>query len=330
MAALVDSYQEAQETLVGEGLDLGVNTIRSIVARVGDAGLLERESGHGGDPSVLAGKRVMVTVDGGRLRYRLERPGRRRKSGHHGFDAPWREPKVVAIYTIDERGKKTKDAPIYEGTLAPWEDAADLIARTLTKFGARDALCLVFAADGSENIWRHVDGIVARVGIDQARVVRFVDFCHAVEHLSDASKLVLDWTDQQRAQWVKKQKRALRHGSPERVVVAIDALAAADTEARAQEAGYFRSRVDMMRYDDLRRRALPLGTGAVESAIRRVVNLRLKGTGTFWEPENAERMLYLRCRLKASRWHEVEQALHRSALTPTRNQTPSVFSRLTA
>ena len=41
-----------------------------------------------------------------------------------------------------------------------------------------------------------------------------------------------------------------------------------------------------------------LGSGAVESAIRRVINLRLKGNGMFWTEENAESMLGFRQKIK--------------------------------
>ena len=37
-----------------------------------------------------------------------------------------------------------------------------------------------------------------------------------------------------------------------------------------------------------------LGSGAIESAIRRVINLRLKGNSISWYEENAEGMLMLR------------------------------------
>lgn len=330
MATLVDSYQEAHETLVGEGLDMDEKAITSIVERLGDAGLFDRENPEPGpEASLLAGKRAMVCIDGGRLRYRIEKAGRRRKSGHHGFDAPWREPKLVAIYLLDDNGKKTADPPVYEGTLAPWEDAAQLIASTLTRFGARDAEVLAIAADGSDNIWRHVDAIVGAVGIDPKRVVHFVDFYHGLEHLYDAAKLVPPWSEQQREQWVKKQAKRLKRGRVVQVIAAIEELAATDRVALQNEITYFRERTRLMRYDELRERGLPLGTGAVESAIRRVVNLRLKGTGIFWEPANAERMLYMRCRLKAGRWVEVERALYRSALKPARSQTPRVLDRLT-
>lgn len=38
---------------------------------------------------------------------------------------------------------------------------------------------------------------------------------------------------------------------------------------------------------------MPIGSGAVESAVRRVINLRLKKTWIFWKEESAEEMLLL-------------------------------------
>ncbi len=49
-----------------------------------------------------------------------------------------------------------------------------------------------------------------------------------------------------------------------------------------------------LRYDGFRCRAVPLGSVAIESTIRRVINLRLKGTSLFWEQANAEAVIQLR------------------------------------
>jgi hypothetical protein len=59
-----------------------------------------------------------------------------------------------------------------------------------------------------------------------------------------------------------------------------------------------------LRYDWFGYRGRPLGSGAVESAIRRVINLRLKGNGIYWREENAEAMLVLRAAVLTGRWQE--------------------------
>ncbi len=47
-------------------------------------------------------------------------------------------------------------------------------------------------------------------------------------------------------------------------------------------------------YKTFRDNGLPTGSGTVESAIRRVINLRIKGTGLFWKREHAENIIFLR------------------------------------
>jgi hypothetical protein len=54
----------------------------------------------------------------------------------------------------------------------------------------------------------------------------------------------------------------------------------------------------------MRRRGLPQGSGAIESAIRRVINLRLKGPGLMWHEDNAEGALALRAAAVSERWEE--------------------------
>ena len=50
---------------------------------------------------------------------------------------------------------------------------------------------------------------------------------------------------------------------------------------------------------------MPIGSGAIESAIRRVINLRVKSNSTYWLRENAETMIRLRAWLKAGRAEEL-------------------------
>ena len=58
-----------------------------------------------------------------------------------------------------------------------------------------------------------------------------------------------------------------------------------------------------MDYHAIAELGLPIGSGAMESAIRRVVNLRLKGSAIYWHTRTAEAMLMLRSYFKAGRWN---------------------------
>jgi len=54
-----------------------------------------------------------------------------------------------------------------------------------------------------------------------------------------------------------------------------------------------------------RYRKLPIGSGAIESVIRRILNLRLKGNSIYWQDINAEAVFQLRAALLSGRWDEV-------------------------
>lgn len=110
-----DSVSVARASLVERGLDIEHKTALRLTYSFAEQAL-ERRSAESAaasavempGPLELEGKHVAVAIDGGRLRVR-ENPkaGRRRAStGHRRYDAPWREPKVLTVYVVDEEGKK--------------------------------------------------------------------------------------------------------------------------------------------------------------------------------------------------------------------------------
>ena len=70
----------------------------------------------------------------------------------------------------------------------------------------------------------------------------------------------------------------------------------------------------------------------IESAIRRVVNLRLKGNGLMWLEANAEAMLVLRAAALTDRWEELVEQAHAAALRQGRLewhwQAPDLVAQL--
>jgi hypothetical protein len=87
-----------------------------------------------------------------------------------------------------------------------------------------------------------------------------------------------------------------------------------------------------LNYASYRRRGLPLGSGAIESTIRRVINLRMKGNSIFWEKENAEAMLVLRGLVLSRRWQSTFAAISESMASDRRLdwqwQSPDMSAQL--
>jgi hypothetical protein len=57
-----------------------------------------------------------------------------------------------------------------------------------------------------------------------------------------------------------------------------------------------------LQYVRFRRRGIPCGSGAIESTIRRVINLRLKSNAIYWLEDNAEAIFTIRALILCERW----------------------------
>jgi len=106
----------------------------------------------------------------------------------------------------------------------------------------------------------------------------------------------------------KKLRKWLKCGSWRKVVEELIRLGGeadiAEDSPLWTEIGYLNRHGEEghLDYATFRRRGLPLGSGAIESAIRRVINLRMKGNSIFWKEENAEALLALRGLVLGGRW----------------------------
>ena len=152
-----------------------------------------------------------------------------------------------------------------------------------------------------------LDWVIACVKLEPARVVEVLDWCHGVHHLGLALA-ALGLAADRRAEEYRRLRLLLKAGQSQAVIEDLEALAAGLDEDSAvwREIGYLtrHSEAGRLRYNCFRCRGVPLGSGAIESTIRRVINLRLKGTSIFWEEANAEAVIQLRAAVLSGRWEE--------------------------
>src|SRR6266436_4819452 len=134
------------------------------------------------------------------------------------------------------------------------------------------------------------------------------DFYHASQYLSETLAACRDLPKAQRQALYKRLRHALRHQA-DGVEVVLEALRALATTHRSKAitraVGYVGTHAHRMRYVTLEARKLPIGSGQVESAVRRVVNLRFKAPGSFWTETIVSGLMHLRAAFKAGRWDEV-------------------------
>ena len=328
IVALSPSIKVAQKELRRQGLKLDYKAVRRIAEQLGTQllALRQREllawrAGQLPAGREFAGCRVSVQIDGGRIRMRHNKKhsGKRKKGERAKFKTPWREPKLLTIFVFDEKGKMLHKhrQPLIDGTLLGPDHLAELVAYHLHRLGVAEAEAVVFVADGAPWIWDRINWIVRRAGLDPAKVVEVLDFFHASHHISKALK-ALGLKGKARKKRYRELRRWLKEGRHAEIVSELRRLAEEkeiknDETETAQQKGEVWTEIRYLEkhgsagrldYARFRERGLPLGSGAIESTIRRVINLRLKSNAMYWLEENAEAMFVLRGLLLSDRWDE--------------------------
>ncbi len=129
-----------------------------------------------------------------------------------------------------------------------------------------------------------------------------------MHHLSLALE-ALGLAQDHRAEQYGRLRTLLKAGQCRVVIEKLESLAAGqpDDSPVWREISYLtrHSEAGRLRYNCFRCRGVPLGSGAIESTIRRVINLRLKGTSIFWKEANAEAVFQLRAAVLSGRWEEI-------------------------
>jgi hypothetical protein len=339
--------EQARAELARRGLELDEKAVRRIAAELGAQMLATRtrdlmrfRAGELPVGTEFAGQRVAVEIDGGRVRVRtvirtIRVSGQRKRKP---FRLEWREPKVVILFETDAKGRMVKGSrPVIDGTLQGPDVLIELVAFHLHRLGGARAVVVTFAADGAPWIWAGLDWVVSQVKLEPARVVEVLDWCHAVHHLSLALA-AMGLAGDRRAAEYSRLRVFLKAGQSAIVIEELEALAVGQPEDSAvwRELGYLsrHAAAGRLRYQCFRCRGVPLGSGAIESTIRRVINLRLKGTSIFWTEENVEAVFQLRAAVVSGRWEEIlehtREAMAKDRRTDWRYEPPACLAELKA
>ena len=309
LAAMLGSLQEAQDVLANRGVALDTKTIRTIAERYAARARLVQQVEHTAFEDTVAGRRVVISSDGGRLRLRESKRGPQTKKGRGRSTGAWREPKVWLVYVVDAEGKREATfVPVLDATLKGPDAVFALLRTYLQRLEITQADQVLFIADGAPWIWKRVPLLVQALGLAAQQVYELLDFYHAVHHLGQVAALRTDWSAKARTRWRTQQRRLLLRGEVEQVIAAVqDICRDRNSKAIRTQGGYFIKNKSRMAYAKLLAMKLPIGSGAIESAVRRVINLRLKGPGLFWCRASAEAILLLRSYYKAGRWKMLQQ-----------------------
>lgn len=300
MAVLCPSFEVAANALRGLGITMNEHLLQNITQRFGRFVKNARVECNNEDVWQKPGIKVLICVDGGRIRERRKKRGKPKKGlKRQGYYTEWFEPRLLTINQFDKNGKKIKSVnPILDGSCGSMDDFFELLKEYLESINLEEASEVVFCADGGQGIWPRIDQLINDLMLDNAK--KILDYTHAKQNINIVKKTITD-----ALKLSKKETRKLSVQIRELLWEGdIDGIAALVREwlpgkrkapkAALKKLNDYFGDYSKFQYHTFSDQGLPTGSGTVESAIRRVINLRIKGTGLFWKKENAENIILIR------------------------------------
>ena len=235
---------------------------------------------------------VYAMVDGGMI---LTREGETSND--------WKEVKLGRIFSskdiceLDKHHNWLKDS-IYCGHLG---DYTSFLKKFEPLTDLLDGLNerLVFVADGASWIWRWIME-------SYPKATQILDFYHAVEHLAKFAKVHLK-NKATVSQWLAKQKVALLNDKIVDIIKEIKDLKCSKSvdKERDRLLTYLTNNQNRMLYKTFMDRGLKIGSGAIESAHRTVIQKRMKQSGQRWGQSGAQNIIDLRLLNINQKWEVV-------------------------
>ena len=308
-SVLCGSFEIVKEVLGGLQIGGTVGRIRSLALAVAQKCLSQRVACMLGAGESLAGKRVVISTDGGRIRTREYQAEKNEAGTHHKFATPWKEPKLFVITIIDPDGKiERTERPVYDATFGE-EGLFRLLGEYLKALNIKEVGEVQVIADGALWIWHKAKKMLLELGVAEDKIVETLDYYHAVEHLTKVIELLPKKSEKQRKSLFHELKGLLWEGKIKPMLEKIESQVQHLSKKLQTEIGYFEKNQCRLNYQKCREQNWLCGSGIIESGVRRRINLRFKSASCFWKQENLDGLLFLRCALLSERWKFVMQTV---------------------
>lgn len=217
-----------------------------------------------------------ISLDGGKMHIRGE---------------GWKEFKAGTVFEVIARPERDPETGewvdqvqgvkmAYRAVLGEVKEFAPALWALAVERQVPQAAEVTVTADGAPWIWT----LVADLFPDSTQIV---DWYHATEYLARAAERLYPEDPAAAQHWQKARRNDLYLGHTH---LLSEPLAQAGLST---EADYFHQHTRRMQYQEFHEEGRPIGSGTVESGIKRFKN-RLSGPGMRWSRPAAERMLVLR------------------------------------
>ena len=185
----------------------------------------------------------------------------------------------------------------YVGHFGTSADFGEKLSRVIDSYGDLKNR-LVFITDGAAWIREWIADLYPVS-------VSILDFFHVMEHLYEFADKAFPNASSEKKEWCEKQKELLLSSDVELVLDNIVSTHAKE-EDKQRLITYYQNNKKRMRYKQYRNIGCGIiGSGAIESAHRTVIQKRMKLSGQRWSTNGVENMLRLRIISMNKQWSKV-------------------------
>ncbi len=217
----------------------------------------------------------------------------------------WAEVKTLVLGEVSEPVRENGGSVVHARDLSYFSRLTDaetfghLALVETHQGGVENASKVLAVTDGA--VW-----IQGFVDYHRPDAIRILDFPHAAEYISAMANTVWGLDSPTAAKWAEEQRHNLKHQGPQVVMPDLRTLVTSHPELPelAEKIAYLEKRQDHMQYPYYQAQGWPIGSGAVESGNKLVVEARLKGSSMHWARHNVNPMLGLRNAVCNDRWSD--------------------------
>jgi hypothetical protein len=301
------SYQAAENILSEHfGIRINDDTIRQATNLIGrivfDALMADAESDYAGMvsgtlsfPSGTRDGVFYIECDGAALNTRHK--------DENG--SSWRENKLGMVFRSDDIKRYSDkkggtfsriDRREYASYVGGVAEFRKLLYSTALGFGYGTLRHTVFLSDGAK--W--ISNMVAE---DYPDAIHILDFFHLKENVFSFAKARFGADSKLTAPWAEEISALLLEGKSDEVLRRLDSGETYPNTVKLHD--YIVFHRDHINYPYYKSMGFFIGSGAIESGNKVVLQKRLKQAGMRWETFSAQAMLTLKSMVESNRWPEV-------------------------
>jgi hypothetical protein len=228
---------------------------------------------------------LMIGIDGAHAPTRPEPSGRKGPRGK----GEWKEVKGFRMYLLNK--ERFVHLISWHQLKSDKELAQDILKIKEAGLIPEEKVRICVIGDGAPWIWNQIQQLYP----DAKKVL---DYYHCSEYLHDLACAQFGKDTQEEREWIEVALTRLFQNQAEQVIDEIKRMAPVSDAAKDQidkTVKYLSKRKDMINYDSIKRGGYHIGSGGIESSNKFISNVRLKRSGAWWYPTNANNILKLRC-----------------------------------